>query len=142
MRAVVYDHYGPPDVLRIEEVDQPVPKEDEVLVRIHATTVNRTDCGVRSAEIFLIRFVTGLRRPRQRILGSEIAGEVEGENDVVGVFEQIAVVSLQRLLALANRLRLPPDAPSDQTRPDDSHHHRRRQEEKRPKQVRELRLDG
>ena len=50
MRAVVYDRYGPPDVLRVEEVERPVPAEDEVLVRVHATTVNRTDCGLRSAE--------------------------------------------------------------------------------------------
>jgi NADPH:quinone reductase-like Zn-dependent oxidoreductase len=86
VRAVVYDQYGPPDVLRIEEVDQPVPKEDEVLVRIHATTVNRTDCGVRSAEIFLLRFLTGLRRPRQRILGGEFAGEVEAVGPSVREF--------------------------------------------------------
>ena len=86
MRAVVYDQYGPPDVLHIEEVDQPVPKEDEVLVRIHATTVNRTDCGVRSAETFVIRFLTGLRRPRQRILGSEFAGEVEAVGPSVREF--------------------------------------------------------
>jgi NADPH:quinone reductase-like Zn-dependent oxidoreductase len=86
MRAVVYDRYGPPDVLHIEEVDQPVPKEDDVLVRIHATTVSRTDCGVRSADIFLLRFLTGLRRPRQRVLGSEFAGEVEAVGPSVKEF--------------------------------------------------------
>ena len=52
MRAVVHDRYGPPEVLRIEEVERPVPEADEVLVRVHATTVNRTDCGFRSAEPF------------------------------------------------------------------------------------------
>ena len=49
MKAVVYDTYGPPEVLRIEEVERPVPKDDEVRVRIHATTVNRFDCATRDA---------------------------------------------------------------------------------------------
>jgi len=77
MKAVVYDSYGPPEVLRFEDVERPVPKEDEVLIKIHATTVTRTDCGVRAAEPFVTRFFTGLRRPRRRILGAEFAGEVE-----------------------------------------------------------------
>ena len=77
MRAVVYDRYGSPDVLRIEEVERPVPKDDEVLIRIRATTVNRTDCGWRQGKPFFSRYFTGLRRPRKRILGSELAGEVE-----------------------------------------------------------------
>jgi NADPH:quinone reductase-like Zn-dependent oxidoreductase len=83
MRAVVYDTYGPPDVLRLEEVERPVPKEDEVLVKVHATTVNRSDVHIREANrraglavTFLSRLVSGLRRPRQPILGSEFAGEV------------------------------------------------------------------
>lgn len=76
MRAVVHDRYGAPDVLRIEDVEDPVPKEDEVLVRVHATTVTRSDCAWRAAHPFLSRFFTGLRRPKHRILGSEFAGEV------------------------------------------------------------------
>jgi len=76
MRAIVHDKYGPPEVLRLEEVERPVPKEDEVLVKIHATTVNRTDCGLRNAEYFITRFGTGLVRPKKSILGSELAGEV------------------------------------------------------------------
>src|SRR5712691_13304217 len=83
MRAVVYDRYGAPDVLRLEDVERPVPKEDEVLVRIHATTVNRADCATREANrrsglavMLLSRSISGLRRPRQRILGNELAGEV------------------------------------------------------------------
>src|SRR5260370_36142120 len=75
MRAVVHDKYGPPDVLRLEEVERPVPKDDEVLVKIHATTVNRTDTALRAAEPFVSRFITGLRRPKRRILGTELAGE-------------------------------------------------------------------
>jgi NADPH:quinone reductase-like Zn-dependent oxidoreductase len=77
MRAVVFDAYGPPDVQRLEEVERPVPKEDEVLIKIHATTVTRTDTGLRSGKPFISRFFTGLVRPRQRILGTELAGEIE-----------------------------------------------------------------
>ena len=77
MRAVVHDRYGPPEMLRLEEVARPAPKEDEVLVRIRATTVNRTDCHVRAASPFLWRFMVGFRRPKHRILGSELAGVVE-----------------------------------------------------------------
>ena len=86
MRAVVHDRYGPPDVLRIEHVERPVPKDDEVLVRVRATTVNRTDTGFRSAEFFVARFFTGLVRPRRRILGSEFAGEVEAVGAAVNEF--------------------------------------------------------
>ena len=87
MRAVVYDRYGPPDVLRLEDVERPVPAENELLVRIRATTVTRTDAGLRSAEYFISRFVTGLLRPKRRILGIEFAGEVEAVGDAVTEFE-------------------------------------------------------
>ncbi len=93
MRAVVYDSYGAPDVLRLEEVERPEPKADEVLVKVHATTVNRLDCHTREANrssglaISLIsRLVSGLGRPRQRILGSELAGEVVAVGSVVTEF--------------------------------------------------------
>ena len=86
MRAVVHDRYGPPDVLRLEEVERPAPGDDEVLVRIHATTVNRTDCGLRAANPFITRFFTGLRRPKRRILGMELAGEVEAVGAAVTQF--------------------------------------------------------
>ena len=87
MRAVVHDRYGPPEVLRIEEVERPVPKDDEVLVRVHATTVTRTDCGLRSAEFPITRYFTGVRRPKRRILGMELAGEVEAVGAAVTEFE-------------------------------------------------------
>ena len=79
MRAVTYKRYGPPEVLRINEVERPVPKDDEVLVRVFATTATRSDCGLRSAEYFISRFFTGVFRPKaaRRILGTEFAGEVE-----------------------------------------------------------------
>ena len=77
MKAVVYDRYGPPEVLHFETLEQPVPADDEVLVKVRATTVTRTDTGLRSAEFFISRFVTGLRRPKQRVPGIELAGEVE-----------------------------------------------------------------
>ena len=86
MKAVVYDRYGAPDVQRIEEVERPVPKEDEVLVKIHATTVTRSDCGIRAAKPFLIRLFFGLRRPKQRILGTELAGEIEAVGAAVTQF--------------------------------------------------------
>ena len=87
MRAVVHDRYGPPDVLRLADVAQPVPQEAEVLVRIHATTVNRSDCGWRSAKPFMTRFFTGLRRPKRKILGMELAGEVEAVGAAVTEFK-------------------------------------------------------
>jgi NADPH:quinone reductase-like Zn-dependent oxidoreductase len=86
MRAAVHDRYGPAEVQRIEEVAQPIPKDDEVLVRIHATTVTRTDIGVRSAKPALIRLFFGLRRPKQRILGTELAGEIEAVGSAVTKF--------------------------------------------------------
>jgi NADPH:quinone reductase-like Zn-dependent oxidoreductase len=86
MKAVVYDRYGAPDVQRLEDVEQPVPKEDEVLVRIHATTVTRSDCGVRGGKPFISRFFSGLRRPKQRILGTELSGEVEAVGAAVSEF--------------------------------------------------------
>jgi NADPH:quinone reductase-like Zn-dependent oxidoreductase len=87
MRAVVHDRYGPPDVLRVEEVEQPVPKDDEVLVKVHATTVNRTDCHIRGANPFLWRFFgAGLLRPKQRLSGSDLAGEVVAVGSAVTEF--------------------------------------------------------
>jgi len=87
MRAVVHDRYGPPEVLRLEEVEPPVPKDGEVRVRIHATTVSRTDCALRAGEPLVARVTTGLRRPRRRILGSDLAGEVDAVGANVTEFE-------------------------------------------------------
>ena len=86
MRAVVYDRYGPPEVQRLEDVEQPVFEDDEVLVRVHATTVNRTDCGWRSAKPVLVRSFIGLVRPKRKVLGMELAGEVEAVGSAVTEF--------------------------------------------------------
>jgi NADPH:quinone reductase-like Zn-dependent oxidoreductase len=87
MRAVVYDHYGPPDVLRVEEVERPVPKDDELLVKVQATTVNRTDSGWRQASPWFARYFIGWRRPRRPVLGMELAGEVVSRGSGVREFE-------------------------------------------------------
>ena len=93
MKAVVYDRYGPPDVLRLEGVERPVPRTHEVLVRVHATTVNRLDTATRDANrrsgpaiSFVSRLVSGVRRPRNRILGTEFAGEIEAVGADVSEF--------------------------------------------------------
>ena len=77
MRAVVHDTYGPPDVLRIDDVPEPALGERSVLVRVHATTVNRSDVHLRAAQPWPSRFVSGLLRPKHRVTGSEFAGVVE-----------------------------------------------------------------
>jgi NADPH:quinone reductase-like Zn-dependent oxidoreductase len=84
MRAVVYDRYGPPEVLRLEDVERPVPRVDEVFVRVRAAAVTRGDCATREANrrsglviSAISQLVSGIGRPRQRILGSEFAGVVE-----------------------------------------------------------------
>ena len=88
MKAVVCDRYGPPDILRITEVPRPVPRPDEVLIKIRATTVNRSDCAFRAGiPRPYARLFTGLRRPRHRILGSELSGEVEAIGPAVTGFK-------------------------------------------------------
>ena len=86
MRAAVRTRYGPPEVVRIAKVDQPAAGDDEVLVKVHATTVNRTDCGVRAAKPFLYRLFLGPVRPRLTILGNEFAGQVEAVGAAVTAF--------------------------------------------------------
>ena len=77
MRAAVSTAYGPPDVVRIEEVPTPEPGAGEVRVKVQLSTVNRTDCGYRAAHPFFVRAFTGWRRPRLTVLGTEFAGVVE-----------------------------------------------------------------
>jgi NADPH:quinone reductase-like Zn-dependent oxidoreductase len=88
MRAVVQDRYGPPEeALRVAEVERPVPKEDELLVRVHASTITRGDAmGVRHVDYRFVRLFTGIRRPRRPTCGSEFAGRVEEVGTAVTEF--------------------------------------------------------
>jgi NADPH:quinone reductase-like Zn-dependent oxidoreductase len=87
MQAIVYTKYGPPEVARLLVVPKPIPGDKEVLVKVYASTVNRTDSGFRSAEYFISRFWSGLFRPKIKILGCEFAGVVEGIGESVISFK-------------------------------------------------------
>src|SRR5512139_3245162 len=77
MKAIVYTEYGSPDVLHLEDVEKPVPADDEVLVKVHAVSVNAADLHLLRADPFLIRLSSGFLKPKHTILGSDIAGRVE-----------------------------------------------------------------
>ena len=92
MKAIVYTKYGPPDVLQLKEVEKPVPKDNEVLIRTYAATVTAGDCELRSFKIPMwywlpLRIYVGLRKPtRINILGQELAGEIESVGKDVKLF--------------------------------------------------------
>jgi NADPH:quinone reductase-like Zn-dependent oxidoreductase len=86
VKAAVTTGYGPPEVVRVTEVPTPAVGEHDVLVRVHASTVNRTDCGFRSGKPFFARFITGFPRPRHSILGGEFAGVVDAVGGAVTSF--------------------------------------------------------
>ena len=110
MKAVVYDHYGPPEVLHIEDVPKPEPKDDELLVKVRASTVNRLDVHIREANrsngaaiSVVSRLISGWSAPRQRIIGGEFAGEVEAVGAAVTEFKPgDAVFGLKGLALAAN----------------------------------------
>ena len=77
MKAIVYTKYGPPDVLQLKEVEKPIPKDNEVLIKVYATTVNRTDCATIRAIPFFARLLTGMFKPKKQIPGTEFAGKIE-----------------------------------------------------------------
>src|SRR5881398_18063 len=91
MKAIVCTKYGPPDVLQLKEIEKPSPKDNEVLIRVHAATVTKGDCELRSLKLPLlwklfVRIGFGLRRPRKKILGQELAGEIESVGNAVRMF--------------------------------------------------------
>ncbi len=86
MRAIVCDRYGGPDVLRVAEIEQPVPGQGDVLVKVQATTMTRTDCEFRKGVPVFGRVVTGVRRPKWRVFGYEFAGVVEAVGSGVSEF--------------------------------------------------------
>ena len=87
MKAAICTKYGSPDVLQIQQIDKPIPKDDEVLVKVFATTVNRTDCGILMAKPFFIRLFTGWFKPKHRISGTDFAGQIEAVGLHVKIFK-------------------------------------------------------
>ena len=119
MKAVVCTQYGPPEVLQIEEVEKPIPKANEVLVRVYATTVSAADYKVRSFDVpasfwLPARLMVGLKKPRKSILGMELSGEIEAIGKDVMRFkpgDQVFAASLQNFGAYAEYICLPEDGP-------------------------------
>ncbi|NJN96350.1 MAG: NAD(P)-dependent alcohol dehydrogenase [Anaerolineales bacterium] len=87
MKAVIYTEYGPPDVLQLKEVEKPVPKDDEVLIKVHTATVTATDCIFRRGNKFSARSFTGLIRPKNAVPGDALAGEIEAAGKAVTSFK-------------------------------------------------------
>ncbi len=87
MKAIVYIKYGSPDVLQLKEVERPTPRDNEVLIKVHATTVNRTDCATIRAIPFFARLITGIFKPKKQIPGTEFAGKIEGIGKNISSFK-------------------------------------------------------
>lgn len=114
MKAIVYTQYGSPDVLKLQNVEKPLPKDNEVRIRVRAAVVTPADCSFRRADPFMVRFVYGLFRPRNRILGVELAGEIEEiGRDVKGfqAGDRVYGISPKSFGAHAEYVCLPETAP-------------------------------
>lgn len=112
MKAVVYTEYGSPDVLQLKEVDQPVPGDNEVRIRVYATTVTSEDCSFRKGSPFIARFATGLMRPHKTIPGTQLAGQIEAVGKDVRRFregDQVFAASDALFSAYAEFICLPQD---------------------------------
>lgn len=112
MKAIVNTNYGSVDVLQLKEIPKPTPKSNELLIKIRATTVNRTDTGIRAAEYFIARFFTGFLKPKMHVLGTEFAGIVEAVGDDVKSFkvgDAVFGLSAEKFGTHAEYLCLPED---------------------------------
>ncbi|MDO1450966.1 NAD(P)-dependent alcohol dehydrogenase [Rhodocytophaga aerolata] len=110
MTASVYEQYGPPSVLQVRQIEKPAMQANEVLIRVQATTVNRTDCAMLRARPFIMRFFTGLRKPSKPVLGTDFAGIIEAigtqvtdfkVGDRVFGFDDLGVCSHAQYITLA-----------------------------------------
>jgi len=97
MKAIVNTKYGSPDVLQLKEVEKPTPKDNEVLVKVYATSINAADWHLLTSDIFLVRLNMGLFKPKSTILGCDIAGQVEAVGRDVEQFSGIITAVLQSM---------------------------------------------
>ncbi len=86
MKKIIFEKYGPPETLKIREVDKPSPKKNELLIKVYASTVNRTDCGILRGKPFIIRLFTGLSKPKFSSTGTDFAGKIEAVGEEVKSF--------------------------------------------------------
>jgi NADPH:quinone reductase-like Zn-dependent oxidoreductase len=110
MRAIVHDTYGPPSVLQLQEIDKPVVRDDDVLVRVHAVSVNPADWHFLTGTPYVMRVATGLSKPKTRILGMDLAGRVEAIGGNVTRFRPGDEVFGAHGGAYAEYVRVPEDA--------------------------------
>ena len=87
MKAVTRTKYGSPDILEVKSIEKPIPKDNEVLIRVYATTVNRTDCAIVTGKPFIMRFFVGLFKPSHLVPGTDFAGQIETIGNAVKSFQ-------------------------------------------------------